>query len=409
MNSRITVTALLALVLAAGTAWAAKCDMLSEEAVGKLKQLRADMEKADEKNQKDAQAIADFLPTFKAAVEGVEAAYKALQDHEKSKPKKDEKKTVFGINPNTPIVGGAADALAPDGRSLENQAQVKEWEAQKLRLQATMEGKVKELQGAIDRLGNWRGNVRQFFLGEQNAWDQRDDVREALRELGEKGDGPKAQYDALFYKLGEEKPFVVERMEKRLKPAGANSGLIDVAEESRKAKREKRKAVIDFENKCPAAAARLEIDATRGREADARAQAAGGAGGGDNSGNGGGATATRPDDATEDDLSAVTGSGNGGDEGDTRPAGGGTTATAATGGTTTGGGSSGGATTYTVNPGDNLSKIARELAPSLGNPSVDKLVSVLYQNMKTSSKDNPNLIFPGDTIDLEAVRKQLAG
>lgn len=414
--NRTLVTALLVLVLAAGgTAWAAKCDMLSDEAVTKLKQLRAEMQTADEKNQKDAQAIADYLPTFKAAVEGVEAAAKAIEDHEKTKPKKDEKKTVFGINPNTPIVGGAADALAPDGRSLENQAQVKEWEAAKLRLEATLESKLKALQTAINALGNWRGGVRQFFLGAADFWDQRGDVREALRELGEKGDAPTKEYDAVFHRLGDDKLFVVARMKEKIKPAGSDSGLINTAEESRKAKKEKRKAVIDFENKCPAAAARLEVQATQGREDDARTQASGGGNGNANGGTSAGNTnGTRNDNSVETDLSAITGNGN---EAVTRNSNGGGPATATNTNTASTANANAPANAngasapqpYTVKSGDNLSRIARELAPSLGNPPIDKLVSILYQNMRTTSKDNPNLIFPGDTIDLEAVRKDLAG
>lgn len=65
--------------------------------------------------------------------------------------------------------------------------------------------------------------------------------------------------------------------------------------------------------------------------------------------------------------------------------------------------------TYTVRPGDNLTRIARELAPQLGNPPISELVRRLYANMTTRSRSNPNLIFAGDTINVAAVRAELQG
>jgi hypothetical protein len=403
MRKLFPVLAVLAIgLVVAGPAMAAKCDMLSEEAVERLKKLRTAMEQADEKNQADAKAIADFLPTFKRNVEDVEAGFRAIEAHEKKKPEKDIKKTFLG-----------ADFLAADERSKTNQADVKRWEADKLDLEAALDTKLGSLQSAINALGNWRGGVREFFSPTEDFGRARDDVREALRELGDKGQAPTREYDALFHKLLDGKVFIHSRFERKIKPAGANTGMLDAAEETRKKKKEARKQVIEFENKCPAAVARLEVDATRGREDDAndtdrRSQT----GGNGNTNSPAVANGNTNNSGGEDtDLTAITEEGPSGNGTSTvarntnTPAAPANTNTAST---NTGGGGGGGDASYTVTSGDNLTKIARKLAAQLGNPDIQQLVSVLYQNMKTTSKDNPNLIFPGDTIDLEAVRKQLA-
>jgi len=74
------------------------------------------------------------------------------------------------------------------------------------------------------------------------------------------------------------------------------------------------------------------------------------------------------------------------------------------------GGSTGGK--RVVKPGDTLTAIAKELSPQLGNPPLygqTGLVSALFRSIEGTTSGDPNLIFPGQVIDLAKVRKELAG
>lgn len=402
MTKRILVLAgaFLVSVSLAAPARAAKCELLPEQARDQYLKLREAMNKANEAASGSAIAIKQYGPTFKKAVEEYHAANKAIHDHAAKKPGKD-----IEVN------------WGRDQRSLENQAQVKEWEAAELRLRSTREQKMATLNQAFATLGNWR--YWTSHLGKQQMEDTENDIAECLSVLEADGNAAAAEYKRLISSVRNPNG-ADDYALTNYKNVPTDTGMLEAADGTNEAAKKARKEVVSFSNKCPYGVVLADDGATTGREVDGNNvdqnrrnnPASTTTANGNNANSSSNAnTSEQYDDFGNliEERNTNNPNSNAASNANVATASNANASNANAAGNSNAGNANAPATVYTVKAGDNLTAIARSLAPTLGNPPISELVSVLYANMTTKSKTNPNLIFPGDTINLANVKKDLAG
>lgn len=402
MNSRSVVLAgaILVSVSLAAPAQAAKCELEAEAARDKFLALREAKNRANDAARASAVAIQQFGPEFKKAVEEYNASNLALKEHAGKKPAADI---------SVPIL--------PDRRTLENQGQVNDWEGDGNRLEAARERKMAALNAAFARLGNWHN---WFTAGSGVIQMERTarDVAEVLAALEGEGNAAAQEYARLITTIVKPPAGTSDYAWSHYKSVPSNSGLMEAADTTTQAAKKARKAEVDFSNLCPYGVVVADDGATSGREEDGaevdrnRNRNNNGNTNVNRRANGNNANNANSSEEYDDFGNLIeernTNNPNANNANNANRANANNANNANVAANANNANNSNAPSIYTVKAGQNLTVIARELAPGLGNPPIRELVDVLYANMTTKSRNNTNLIFPLDTINLAGVKKDLA-
>lgn len=328
--------------------------------------------------KKDGQAIADLLPAFKTAREEYTKADEALQQHLK---KQHFEPSLF------------------NGGTEPQKQEYHTWAAEESRLKTERDAKMPALQAALNRLGDpWGGAFGDWgYVGWKRLQNVRDVLGEVFFQLDD-ADTPRnnwtSQINTILFPPEGQSDYARMKIELPL-----DTGLMETWDNDREKQHDHHEGIIEYERRCPNAPLAYRMHAEASRTADAATIT--------NDQNRGSVASTGATTATTGitgDLASLIG------ESPTTS----TTGAASSGTTTAAAASTSGGTSVkgndqkvTVVAGDNLWSIAKGLASKFKGIPTEDLVRALYANLQSKSRNNPNMIFPGDTIDLKAVAKDL--
>lgn len=380
MTIKKTIAVSLASLALAQAGWALRCDQSPLESLAAYTALHAKTDAAAAKLKTAAESIKAYFPELKAACEAYNAANQASMDHRTQEPGAD-----------------VSHALWWNTRSPQNTLAYKQWDTDQYAKELDRKTKFDALQATFTKLGN-------MYCCFQVPSETLRDAVEVLTSLQEPNNATAVEFERVVNSVINPPSGVDDFAKNHLKSAGGNTGLLANCLLASKDAKNAKYAEYDYSDKCPVGAAIYTANILNGRNGDGTAIV----NNRNNPTQAGTTNVTRTGGRngvgalTGESRNVTTARGNGA-TGNATPT---TNVTNSAG--TTGNTTRSAAQVYTVKANDNLTKIARELAPSLGNPSIADLVRALYANMTTRSRNNPSLIFAGDTINLANVKKDLA-